>query len=143
MTEETPIAQALEPIQQDTVQFYGQAILAARFADGRIAASVRAMCDALQLNRQSQMRRIRMDDTITDQLMPVKVVTDGGPQVLEMLTAWATPTWLAGIQASRVAPEKRDAIRAYKREAADALYRHFSQSQQAALTAPASLVPAG
>jgi hypothetical protein len=83
------------------------------------------MCDALQLERQGQVRRIRDDDTLADQLMPVRVETDGGAQTMEMLTAWAIPIWLTGIQPSRVAPKGREAIKAYKREAADALYRHF------------------
>src|SRR5690349_2387795 len=100
--------QAIIPVEQDTVPFYDRQIIAARLPDGRIAASLRNMCDALQL-------------------VPVRVETDGGAQTAEMLTAWAIPTWLTGIQLSRVAPEKREAIKAYKREAADALYRHFSQ----------------
>jgi hypothetical protein len=133
--------QAIIPVEQDTVPFYDRQIIAARLPDGRIAASLRNMCDALQLDRPSQMRRIRDDDILVDQLIPVRVETDGGTQTVEMLTAWAIPTWLTGIQLSRVAPEKRDAIKAYKREAADALYRHFSQ-RRAELAAPPNLVPA-
>jgi antirepressor protein len=133
--------QAIIPVEQDTVPFYGRQIIAVRLPDGRIAASLRNMCDALQLDRPSQMRRIRDDDILADQLVPVRVETDGGAQTVEMLTAWAIPTWLTGIQLSRVAPEKRGAIKAYKREAADVLYRHFSQ-RRAELAAPPSLVPA-
>jgi hypothetical protein len=60
---------------------------------------------------------------------------------MEMLTAWAIPMWLTGIKLSRVAPEKRPAILAFKREAADALYRHFSRPQEQ-LVPPSTLVPA-
>ncbi len=51
--------------------------------------------------------------------------------------------WLTGIQLSRVSPDKRAAIQAYKREAADVLYRHFAQHRPtlAELGAPSSLVP--
>ena len=117
--------QAIIPVEQDTVPFCDRQTIAARLPDGRIAASLRNMCDALQLERQGQVRRIRDDDALADQLVPVRVETDGGAQTMEMLTAWAIPIWLIGIQLSRVAPEKREAIKAYKREAADALYRHF------------------
>src|SRR5260370_39536575 len=110
-------------------------------ADGRVGASTRNMCEALQLDRPGQLRRIREDDTIADQLLSVGVETPGGSQVMDMLTAWAIPTWLTGIQLSRVAPEKRKAIRAFKREAADVLYRYFAQRRHE-LAAPASLVPA-
>ena len=70
--------QAILPVEQDTVPFYDRQIIAARLPDGRIAASLRNMCDALQLERQGQVRRIRDDDTLADQLVPVRVETDGG-----------------------------------------------------------------
>src|SRR5260370_717993 len=98
--------------------------------------------DALQLERSSQVRRIRDDDVLADQLVPVQVETAGGPQPMEMLTAWAIPTWLTGIKLGKVAPAKRDAIRAFKREAADVLYQHFAnQPTLAQLAAPAMLAP--
>lgn len=130
----------LEPVEQDTVGFYGHPIIAVRLPDGRIAAGLTSLCQALQLAPGPQARRIREDDVLAEQLIPVRVDTDGGPQAMEMLTAWAIPTWLTGIQLKRVAPEKRAAILAYKREAADALYRHFSQAQVRELPAPSSLV---
>ena len=133
--------QALVPVEQDTVTFYDRQIIAVRLPDGRIAAALRPMCEALQLDRASQFRRIREDETLADQLVPVRVETEGGSQLMDMLTAWAIPTWLTGISLARVAPEKRPAILAFKREAADVLYRHFSQ-RQAELAAPSTLVPA-
>jgi hypothetical protein len=133
--------QAIIPAEQDTVTFYDRQIIAVRLPDGRIAAALRAMCEALQLDRPGQLQRIREDETLADQLVPVRVQTESGEQPMEMLTAWAIPTWLTGIQLSRVAPAKRPAILAFKREAADVLYRHFSQRQEE-LAAPPNLVPA-
>lgn len=133
----------LVPAEQASIRFYDREIIAVRLPDGRIAAAVRSMCDALQLERFSQVRRIRDDEVLADQLVPVLVETAGGPQSMEMLTAWAIPTWLTGIKLGKVAPEKRDAIRAFKREAADTLYQHFAaRPTSAQLTAPARLVPA-
>jgi hypothetical protein len=136
-----PDEQELVPVEEDTVVFYGHQILAVRLPDGRIAAAFQPMCEALQLDRSSQRRRVLEDEAIADQLISVRVTTEGGPQPMAMLTAWAIPTWLTGIKLSRVAPEKRPAILAFKKEAADALYRHFSHAP-AQLAAPTALVPA-
>ncbi|HZI75331.1 MAG TPA: phage antirepressor N-terminal domain-containing protein, partial [Gemmatimonadales bacterium] len=128
------------PAQQETINFLGRSLIAVRLADGRIAASLHIMCDALQLDRPGQLRRIREDDVLADQLLAVRVETDGGLQVMKMLTIWAIPTWITGLQIERTDTDKREAIRAFKREAADALYRHFSR--RLALPAPQAVVPA-
>jgi P22_AR N-terminal domain len=142
LREETTVSDTLEQtlilIEQATVSFYGRDIIAVRLADGRIAAALRTMCEALQLDHPGQVRRIREDEVLADRLMPVRVETDGGPQVMEMLTAWAIPTWLTGIQIKRVVADKREAILAFKRDAADALYGHFSHPQPADAHAGAS-----
>jgi hypothetical protein len=128
------------PVEQAVVPFYDRTIIAVRLPDGRIAAVLSFLCDALQLAAVGQARRIRADDVLADQLLFAQVQTEGGPQAMDVLTAWAIPAWLQGIKLGKVAPEKRPAILAFKREAADVLYRHFSQ--QRALAAPSGLVPA-
>jgi hypothetical protein len=69
-------------------------------------------------------------------LIPALIADDGGTEgktegMSEVLTAWAIPTWLTGIRLSMLTPEKRPTILAFKREAADVLYRHFSQRERA------------
>ena len=128
------------PAQQETINFLGRSLIAVRLADGRIAAALHTMCDALQLDRRGQLRRICRDDVLADQLLPVRVETDGGPQVMKMLTIWAIPTWITGLQIERTDTGKHEAIRAFEREAADVLYRHFSR--RPALPAPQAVVPA-
>ncbi len=121
LREETTVSDILEqgqpPIEQATVSFYGRDIIAVRLADGRIAAVFSALCDAVQLERKSQTDRIREDEILSEQLLLVQIETPGGPQAVNVLTAWAIPTWLQGVRLSRVAPEKRPAILAFKREA--------------------------
>jgi hypothetical protein len=121
------------PAEQAQVSFYARPIRAVRLPDGRIAAVFSDLCEAIGLTRPSQARRIQADETLAEHLVLARVETDGGPQSLDVLTAWAIPAWLQGIHLSRVTPEKRAAILAFKREAADVLYRHFSG--QAALSA--------
>jgi hypothetical protein len=66
------------PAEQDTVTFYDRHIIAVRLSGGRIAAALRTMCEALHLDRPSQLRRIREDETLTDQLILVRVQTESG-----------------------------------------------------------------
>jgi len=131
----------LIPTEQATVMFYDREIVAVRSPDGRIAAVLASMCDALQLLTRGQARRIRADPIIADHLLPARVETAGGPQTMDVLVAWAIPKWLTGIRLGMVAPEKRPAIEAFQREAADVLYRHFSQARATlpALPAPQSM----
>jgi hypothetical protein len=122
--------QALIPVEQAVIHFYNHDIIAVRLPDGRIAASFNDLCDSIQLERRGQLVRVQGDEILSEQLVPAEILTDGGKQASYVLTAWAIPTWLQGVQLSRVAPEKRTAILAFKREAADVLYRHFSQPRQ-------------
>lgn len=115
----------LIPIEQAMVPFHGGEILAARFDDGRVAAGLISLCDFLELSYHGQWQRIHRDEILSEQLLPVLITTPGGPQRADFLTAWGIPSWLTGIQTSRIAPEKRELILTFKREAADVLYRHF------------------
>lgn len=135
--------EGLTVVQRESVLFYGHHIAAVRLSDGRIAAVFTDVCKAIGLSRGPQARRVRMDDTLWDQLLTIEMDPDGsGIRPTDVLTAWAIPLWLTGIQINRVSADKKDAILAFKREAADALYRHFSQPQQLALEPPADIVPA-
>ncbi len=120
--------QILIPAQQDTVDFDGYPVIGVRLLDGRIGASLRDMCDAMKIDRPSQVQRIRGDETIADSLISVQIQTRGGPQNADFLTAWAIPYWLTGVEVSRIKDEKkRQAVLLFKRKAADVLYQHFSQ----------------
>jgi len=119
---------AVRPIEQDTVMLFGHPVWAVRLPDGRIAAAFNDMADALELQRAAQARRVREDDTLENELIPAILLEKDGSEVPgDVLTAWAIPTWLTGIQVSRLAPEKRPTISAFKREAAGVLYAHFSR----------------
>jgi hypothetical protein len=49
----------LDVTQQGVVSLYGREITAVRLADGRIAATLNSLCDALQLAPQSQAHTLR------------------------------------------------------------------------------------
>lgn len=107
--------------------------------DGKVAAVLNSLCDAIGLARHGQLERIQRDEILRDQLLLVQINSAGGPQIMNTLTAWAIPTWLQGVRLGKVAADRRDAILAFKREAADVLYRHFSQ--RPSLPPPDALVP--
>ena len=96
-------------------------------------------CDALGLTQPSQSRRIRTDEVLADELVSVAIHTNNGTQVASVLTAWAIPLWLTGVHITRLAEPKRAAIRAFKKQAANVLYEHFSHLKLP--PPPAMLVP--
>jgi hypothetical protein len=130
----------LEPVQVERIPFHGRELLAVRFADGRIAAALRWLCEGLGLETTAQMRRVRRTKAIRGELLSVRISTEGGPQVMPALTIRALPFWLAGLNTSRLAPELEPAILAYQLEAVDVLYRHFAERPRE-LSAPRELVP--
>ena len=64
-------SQALLPVEQDTIDFDGYPVTGVRLSDGRIGASLRDLCDAIKIDRPSQVQRIRGDETIADCLICV------------------------------------------------------------------------
>ncbi len=113
------------PVEQDMVPFEQTTILGVRLPDNRVAALFSLLCEVLHLDRSGQVRRIKADRAIAHCLIPARIETPGGPQVLNVLIAGAIPTWLSGISLGKVAPELRPTLLAFQREAADVLYRHF------------------
>ncbi len=139
-TDDTMANPAITPTRQEVVPLFDRFIVAVSLPDGRIAATLASLCDALGLTQNSQARRIRMDDVLADELVSVAIETSSGVQTMGALTAWAIPLWLTGVHVTRLAESKRAAILAFKKQAANVLYEHFSQ-----LTLPppppATLVP--
>jgi hypothetical protein len=119
--------QAITPTRQEVVPLFDRFIVAVSLPDGRIAATLASLCDALGLTQPSQSRRIRADEVLADELVSVAIETRSGVQTMGALTAWAIPLWLTGVHVTRLAESKRAAILAFKKQAANVLYEHFSQ----------------
>lgn len=129
----------IKPVEQDTVYLFERPVIAVRLPDGRVAAVFTDLCAALELERTAQVRRVQRDDVIAGEMLFAEITIEGVPQPMDVLTAWAVPVWLQGIQLSRLPAEKRPPILAFKREAANVLYEHFAQRSIAALPAPETL----
>jgi hypothetical protein len=132
------------PVEQATVLFFGQPVIAVRLSDGRIGAVISNMCSILKMDVASQVRRLRDDETTVDSLVQVQIQTENrGLQAMGVLIAWAIPYWLSNIQLSRIKDnQKREAIAYFKKEAANVLYAYFSQRVPALPGPTPTIVPA-
>ena len=71
----------LVPIEQQPLLFYGKPLAVVRLPDRRPAIVLCHMCDNLQLEPTSQIRRFERTDAIADDLVYTQIQTDGGQGV--------------------------------------------------------------
>ena len=121
MTEES---NALVPVEQKAVEFYGDELTAVRIdieGQSAIYIPVRPICDYMGVDWSSQRQRINRDPVLSQELRPCVVVTttQGQPdQRREMLCLPLDMVngFLFGINANRVKAELRDRLVQYQRE---------------------------
>ena len=101
MTDET----TLVPVEQKTVNFYDDELLAYSAEDGQVYVSVRHLCDALGLARQGQVRRIRDDKILSEAYQGGNVLFPLLPMDVEV-----------AIQRRRHASSRHGAALAYRRQ---------------------------
>jgi P22_AR N-terminal domain len=142
--------QALEPVEQDSIAFHGEQIIAVRLADGRICVVVRWICESLNLQTGGQVRRIVRTASTAKELVRVRVQTGGGRQTMPAITLRGFSPWVLGLNPNEVKsdnPTEDERIRAlivaYQEEAKDVLYEHFVSKGRTgtALSAPAAIEP--
>ena len=104
-----------------------QSIMTARLPDKRIIATMQSLCDAVQVDRASQVRRIRSHLLLSKQLLLVPIATSGGWQQMDVLVSWAIPIWLSNIHLKRLAPEKQQLVLAFQETIVDDLHRYFAE----------------
>jgi len=97
----------LVPIEQATVRFYGRELVAISLPDGRIAAVLRWLCEGMGIDVQAQLRRNQRKAALRDELVIVRVETDGGPQSMPALNLRGLAGWLYGIDETRLNAEAR------------------------------------
>jgi hypothetical protein len=115
---------ALVPIDQRTVLFYDDELVAVKVEDGTVYVPVRPICDYLGVDWSGQYRRINRDPVLSEEAMSVAITAtdiEAGsrqPRTSEMI---ALPIdylngWLFGINTSRVKEEIRERLIQYQRE---------------------------
>jgi hypothetical protein len=140
---------ALEPVEQDSIAFHGEQIIAVRLADGRICVVLRWICESLKLQTGGQVRRIERTASTAKELVRVRVQTGGGRQTMPAITLRGFSPWVLGLNPNEVKsdnPAEDERIQAlivtYQEEAKDVLYEHFVNKRRLALPAPTDVVPA-
>jgi hypothetical protein len=119
-----------KPVQTDfkaqlnTVDFHGH-VLQVIASDGRPFVPLNRICVNLGIDWSAQLKRIQRDQVLSEGLVMMTIPTPGGPQQMACLPLEYLNGWLFGIDENRVAPEVRDALIMYKREAYGALYNYF------------------
>jgi hypothetical protein len=123
-------------IEQKTVTFYEDELTAVRGKDGQVYVSVRRMCEALGIDRRTQMRRIREHEILAEGYKRGGLMTPpssggrgGGVQTAALLRADLVPLWLSGISISRVKEEIRPKLKRFQTEAAKALWEAFQDGR--------------
>ncbi|MCG7440711.1 phage antirepressor N-terminal domain-containing protein [Corynebacterium sp. ACRPQ] len=92
--------------------------------DGTEWAAARHICDALGINWKSQHRKLTDRSWSTVQILTT-VGADGKQREMAMVDRRTLTMWLATINETRVAPEVKETLIAYQREAVNALDAYF------------------
>lgn len=142
MSDDKQAQNALIPVEQDAIPFYGHELVAVRLADGRICAVLRWLCEGLSLEATAQIRRIRRQTVLAEGLVTVRISTEGGPQAMPALSLDVLPGWLFGIDEARVKPEIKHDVIVFQRECVKVLAAHFAEKRHSAMPYSGSLVPA-
>lgn len=135
--------QTLEPVEQESILFHGQNIVAVRLADGRICVVLRWICESLRLQPGGQVRRIERTASIASELVRVKIQTSGGKQIMPAITLKGFPVWILTISPGEIEDKQlKELIIAYQTEAKDALYEYFINKRRFAPPESQAVVPA-
>src|ERR671927_456418 len=81
----TPSEQALRPLREQTVEFYGDDVLAAQLADGTILVPLRPIADHLGLNWSGQFLRLRREPVLAEAVTVCIMQTGQGPPPMQCL----------------------------------------------------------
>ena len=125
---------ALIPLEQKDVLFYEDEITAVRVRrEGHVHIFVplRPIVELLGLDWSGQLRRVRNDAVLAQEVLPVRVDTAGGPQEMPCLPLDMLNGWLFGINANRVKKEVRARLVRYQRDCYRVLYEAFEEGRLA------------
>jgi hypothetical protein len=127
---------ALVPIEEKTVDFYGDQITASLVEIGEeqvVYVSLRPICEHLGLSWSAQLQRIRRDEVLNESLISVFITNTEigqrgkGRRELISMPLKLLPGWLFGLDAKRVKPELKEKIIRYRRECYDVLWKAFQE----------------
>ena len=125
----------LKTIEQKTVMFYDDELIAIRADDGQVYVSLRHLCDSIGVARQPQVRRIRDHHVLSKGysggtiMIPPGKRGGGGRQQAGLLRVDLVPLWLSGIDTKRVKNVIREKLEKYQEEVAKVLWEAFQEGR--------------
>jgi len=126
------------PIEQKTVTFYDDELIAVRLPNGQIHVSIAQMCRALGLDTQGQRQRIGRHTILADGLGVCNLHTpEGGTQTANTLRVDLIPLWLSGIRTKSIDDDAtRDKLERFQKESARVLWEAFQRGELTAEPTP-------
>jgi hypothetical protein len=130
--QEEEVSEALVPIEEKTVEFYGDRITAALVGiagEQVVYVPIRPLCDYLGLNWSGQFERVKRDPVMSKSIRSVRVTRTeaGGKRDVVSLPLEILPGWLFGVNAARVKPELQEKIIRYQTECFKVLWKAFQE----------------
>lgn len=111
--------------------FRGDTLDVVRRGDDAFAV-VKRVCEVLGVDLEGQRKKLRADESICTELISVQVHGDDQAREVFCIHVDSLPLWLATIHPTKVRPEVRAKLVAFKRECAKALADYFYGSRRQA-----------
>lgn len=128
---------SLQVVEQKTVEFYADELVAVRVSNGHIYVSLRHLCSALGIDAQAQTRRIQRQSVLEKGFAQIPIMTPArGEQQAYVLRVDLVPLFLSGISTKAVSEEARPKLEQFQEEAGKVLWEAF---QEGRLTSPTAL----
>ena len=132
-------------VEEKTIVFYEDELIAVKMEDGTIYVPVRRLCDNLGVDWSGQRQRIMRDEVLEQAINSVVITTTQTDtphakpeQEMLCLPLDLIPGWLFGIQTSRVKDDVRDKLIRYRRECFRVLWDAFKADLLPELQEPAT-----
>ncbi|MGO3868944.1 MAG: phage antirepressor N-terminal domain-containing protein [Alcaligenes sp.] len=114
-----------------TVDFHGHPLTVITAADGQRLVAMRSICDAIGVQWEAQLKRIKRDPVLSTcvSIMDIQVFGDQQRRPTACLPLEYLNGWLFGISTSRVKPEIRQRLEDYQRECYQVLNAYWGGDQ--------------
>jgi hypothetical protein len=117
---------ALTPVEERIVDFYGDRVAAALVPAGEIYVPARPIAEALGLAWASQNNRIQRDEVLARRVRKVLMHgADGKAREMVCLPLELLAGWIFGVTTSKVRPELREKLTRYREECYRVLWEAF------------------
>jgi hypothetical protein len=122
----------LKPLDEYPFTFYNETFSLVLASDRKLYLPLTRLCEALQIDANAQIQRIRRDEVISDALiqLPLQLAygEEGAVQTRQLLCLWLNrlPYWLGTLDANRIKDDaRRQQVIRFKREFAEVAWAAF------------------